>query len=408
MKNGMALLVILALSLAFAGPALALNDWALLVYMVNEEKDSASLEEANIKNMVDMIDVGSTDKVKILVQIDRGPKKSATTSEYYSDPDYHGGVRYVVEKDKWGRTAKLGEVNMGSPYCLWDFLKWAHQNHPAKRYYLTINSHGSGVFSWRGTGGVSSSQPGAVDFNPGRFVAYDSTDNDCLTVFEIAAVLRAFRDQLNMGRPLDILAFDACLPGGIEVLYQFKDVCEFMIGSADTTSIHGFNYGTISQALTKNPDVSAEKIAEYTVKRLADSSLGAWRSANTAQIAFAFNNMSMQLLNFMRENGKKFSLKSISAFGGKERYWDMEKMAAAFINGNSNISGTKSGQLVAQDAKELLEAIKGARLNNYGRISVCWPAAEEYKDWRVFYKALDFSQNTKWDEVLDYRELGIK
>jgi hypothetical protein len=396
--------------IALAVPALALNDWAVLVYMVNEEKDSSSLEEANIRNMLAMMRYGSSDQTKILVQIDRGPVSSSMISKHYPDPEYKGAVRYVVGKDKWGRVAgELGEVNMGSPYALWDFLKWAQKEHPAKQYFLIINSHGSGVFSWRGTGGTSSAKPGAVDFNPDRFVAYDSTDNDCLTVFEMAAVLGAFRDRLNQGRKLDIVAFDACLPAGIEVLYQFRNVCDFLVGSADTTSITGFNYGTLVDKLTRDPAMTAEEAADYTVQRLGDRKLGAWRTSKAQEMAFAVNNISMQLLNYMNETGQKFSLADMTAYGGKERYWDLQGFADSFAQGKTNMADTAQGRLVRQHAQELSEALKAARVNSgYGRMSIAWPTKEEYNQFRAFYKALDLSLSGKWDEVLDRRELGIK
>ena len=45
--------------------------------------------------------------------------------------------------------------------------------------------------------------------------------------------------------------------------------------------------------------------------------------------------------------------------------------------------------------------------NKVGGIAIAWPEPDKYKSYRDFYKALDFSKTTKWDEVLDLRELNI-
>src|SRR6185295_12580297 len=41
---------------------------------------------------------------------------------------------------------KLGEVNMGDPAVLKDFIAWSKKNYPAKHYMLEFWSHGQG---WR-------------------------------------------------------------------------------------------------------------------------------------------------------------------------------------------------------------------------------------------------------------------
>jgi hypothetical protein len=44
---------------------------------------------------------------------------------------------------------ELGEVDMGDPQALTDFIVWAVENYPAEHYMIVIGSHGGG---WRGLG----------------------------------------------------------------------------------------------------------------------------------------------------------------------------------------------------------------------------------------------------------------
>lgn len=430
-KIAFTLLVVFCL---LASPMLcqAKNEWTVIVYMVNDGKAGDSLEEANFKNLSQMKAYGAGKDAQIIVQMDG--MSSGSSDE--QNLNYKGGSRLLIEKGKIIDKGVLGEVNMGDPQTLWNCLEWAKASHPANHYALIINSHGSGVFTWSGTGSTSSSNPGQVNFDPdkttkdkrnkiltkifkpnaqemqnavannGRFVAYDHTDKDALTVFEVAAVLETF-NQRN-GKKFDLVGFDACMPGSIEVLYELRDSCQYLVGSPETTPINGFSYESMARTLARNNNIEAEEFAKKMAEDLNDSRIGAWRVGNAQQIAFALNNLSLQLLNAMNETGKSFGLSSVSAFGGKDRYWDMMKVANSFYREDSKLNGASNAAVIKQMGRELYEAVESARITRNGTISLVWPNKDEYKKFRTFYKALDLSKDYKWDEVLDQRELGIK
>ncbi|MEW6710501.1 MAG: clostripain-related cysteine peptidase [Candidatus Riflebacteria bacterium] len=429
-----AILTILVLLIAFAAPAdlLAKNEWTVIIYMVNDGKSGDALEQANFKNLSRMKYYGAGPNAEIIVQMDGMADGSSDEQKL----NYKGASRLRIEKDKIVDEGALGEKNMGDPHTLWECLEWARQKHPANHYALIINSHGSGVFTWSGTGSTSSSNPGEVIFHPdrvaetrrnkilnrvlgshsgtfqnavnanGRFVAYDTTDNDALTVFEVAKVLETFNVRHN--QKIDLVGFDACMPGSIEVLFELKDACTYMVGSPETTPINGFAYEAMSRMLSRNGMISPEEFAVKMAEDLNDSRIGAWRLSDAQQIAFALNNLAMQLLNAMNETGKSFGLGSASSFGGKDRYWDLLKVANAFAREDSKLNGAANTAVIKQMGKELYDAVINARLTRNGTISLVWPNKDEYKKFRGFYKALKLSKEYKWDEVLDQRELGIK
>lgn len=428
------LLVIALLSLCFAFPemALAKNEWTVIVYMVNDGKPGDALEQANFKNLSRMKYYGAGENAEIIVQMDGMADGSSDEQKL----NYKGVSRLRIEKGKIVDEGVFGELNMGDPQTLWDCLEWARSKHPANHYALIINSHGSGVFTWSGTGSTSSSNPGEVIFNPdrarkaktdkilnrmlsrhsnafqnaarnrGRFVAYDSTNKDALTVFEVAKVLETF--NLRHNHKIELVGFDACMPGSIEVLYELKDACTYMVGSPETTPINGFGYEAMARTLSRNGMLSAEDFAVKMAEDLNDRRIGAWRVSEARQIAFNLNNLAMQLLNAMNETGKNFGLSSISSFGGQDRYWDLSKIATAFAQEDSKLNGAGNAEVIKQMAKELNTSIEEARLTRNGTISLVWPGKEDYKKFRAFYKALALSKDYKWDEVLDQRELGIK
>ncbi len=403
-------LLLLGVFMLFGLPSVCMaeSDWTVIVYMVNDDKDT-TLESANFRNLSNLKTWGPGENKTILVQLDGMSEGSSDEQKL----NYKGGSRLRVEKGKLIDEGALGETNMGSPQTLWDCLKWAYDKYPAKHYALIINSHGSGVFTWWGEGSVSASEPGKVVFNPdrrsgGRFVAYDHTDHDALTIFEVAEVLKAFNSRCKTDGKFDVIAFDACMPAGIEVLYQLRDACDYMVGSPETTPINGFNYEAMARLMVKNTVISPEAFAVDMAERLNNSQIGAWKTSGAAQIVFAVNQLAMQLLNAMNETGRSFALRGQAAFGKGTNYWDLIKVGDAFYRENSDLNGASNQAVVKQMGKELIDAIASSRATRNGIISIVWPEKADYQKYRAFYKALDMSRESKWDEVLDYRELGIK
>lgn len=114
------------------------------------------------------------------------------------------GGNYTLGVNKW----YMGELNMGSPDTLRNFITWARENFPAQHYYLAIANHG------RGTSGIS----------------WDDTNSrDYLTVSELRTALQ---QATNSGQwKIDVLHYDACLMALLENAYQVKDYANFLVAS---------------------------------------------------------------------------------------------------------------------------------------------------------------------------------
>ena len=116
--------------------------WTFMVYL-DADND---LEKFGIADFNEMETVGSTSDVQIVVQMDRIPGYDATNG------DWTDTRRFRVIKDNDTKTISspvlqnLGEVNMGDPQSLVDFVNWAKTNYPADHYCLVLWDHGGG---WR-------------------------------------------------------------------------------------------------------------------------------------------------------------------------------------------------------------------------------------------------------------------
>ena len=202
-------------------PHTDVNSWTVLIYM-NADND---LESYAIENLNQMEEVGSTDNVKIVVQVDRHP------SYNNSNGNWSNTRRYLITKDTDEYTVhstlvqNMNEMDMGDPETLRDFVNWGRQNYPADHYCLILWNHGSG---WR-----SPSTKKVLT----RDISFDDTSNSSIRITDLP-------DALSATQAIDLIAFDACMMQMLEVAYKLGNSAHIMVGSegsppADMFMING-------------------------------------------------------------------------------------------------------------------------------------------------------------------------
>ncbi len=236
-RNILPILLLIAILTVPAGASEAKN-WTVMVYM---DADN-NLEDFAIQNFLQMSSVGSDNNVSIVVQMDRIGYNT-------SYGDWTDAKRFYVEKNMTptpeNATMDLGEVNMGDPQTLADFVAWAVKNYPAEHYTLILWDHGGG---WRNE--VK---------EPIKGVCWDDTDNDHLTLPELEKALADAEAQT--GVKLDVVGFDACLMGMIEVFHQIKDHASIAIASEEVERAPGWPYEAILSDLASNSAMTPEELA---------------------------------------------------------------------------------------------------------------------------------------------------
>ena len=172
-------------------------DWTVMVYL---DADS-NLEEAGIEIFLKMASVSSSSQVNIVVQMDRIP---GYDSRYGNWTDCE---RFVVTENMTpilgNATLHLGEVNMGRPDTLKEFINWTINNYPANYYFLALWGHGTGCMG----------------------VCFDFTDaNDALSLPEFSQALS------GLPAIMDVMLLDACGMSMTEVAYQIRDYANILVG----------------------------------------------------------------------------------------------------------------------------------------------------------------------------------
>lgn len=245
--------------------------WTFMVYL---DADN-NLEYDGIDDFKEMASVGSSAALNIVVQMDRTPGYS---SDYGNWTDTR---RFFIHKNDTPSSTpiqNLGEQNMGDPNVLRDFVEWAISNYPAEHYALVIWNHGGG---WRDMQlrlmekvKVSRSR-GAEDWASSRTVASDSTNADELYMKEVQTALEAaktgIQERMNKQVKLDVIGFDACLMGMVEVAYALRNVANYVVGSEELEPGAGWPYNTILSDVMSNPSLTPKDLASTIVTRYTSS-----------------------------------------------------------------------------------------------------------------------------------------
>ncbi len=204
---------------AFSRPAhLA---WTVLLYL-NGDND---LQDAIFDTFDNLVAAGPSPYANVLALVDG-----------YTDTVRSGTTLYDITS---GRPISLsapvtltGELDMGDRQTLVDFVTWGHAYAPARHTLLAIVDHGGG---WAPTscGGdrapvLASIKHDYLGGNSG--LSWDfSSSYDYLDSGKMQRALATITG--NGAAPLDVVFFDVCLMGMVEVAYQIQDYARFFVSS---------------------------------------------------------------------------------------------------------------------------------------------------------------------------------
>ena len=249
-------------------------DWTIMVYMAGDNNLSA----AGDSDLAEMRQVGSTERVQVVVEFDNAGDA--------------GTRRIRIAKDGVGEVvARLGETDSGSPVVLSNFIAWAAQHYPAQRYALILWNHGNGWaptevdriaravaspgYSEREIGERSASPLGRVMFRgslerifslatPGeRAICSDDGSGHSLDTIELGRVMA--RGVEAIGQKFDLLGMDACLMSNIEVAYQLKDHVRYIVASEENEPADGWPYDRVLGRITAHPEMETAQFAQSIV-----------------------------------------------------------------------------------------------------------------------------------------------
>jgi hypothetical protein len=336
------LLIISASFFVYTAEVVAQKPWTFLVYMAAAN----DLNPYALLDLQEMMQVGSNANINVIVYL-----------TLHQDGQQKYTVKLYIEK---GSIVQIGDQmvrDSGDVVTLQEALQWACVDYPSDHVAVVLWNHGSGPLN---RSMMMNPKGVCYDFDTDNYL----TDRDCLQAFSWA------RDNLRGGQKFDIIAFDACLLGSIEMAYTLAPCADYMVASEETIPADGYEYAyVLRQFATKNLDplsfarlmVSAYK-QEY--KGTSDYTLSAI-DLNVLQPLVNNCNAVAQILTTqlmgknktaVRSTLKKCTSTSSCPSFDQGIYIDLSQF---YKNLLKNISGLKLSKSVVSSFKQLLN--KGLR-----------------------------------------------
>lgn len=376
--------------------------WLFMVYMDGDN----DLEVYVPKDLNELERTGSGDGVEVIVQADR--------IEGYSDKDgdWTGTRRYRIVPDDTSTVVSpvvedLGELDMGTPETLADFVAWATATYPAENRVLILWNHGD---SWLVTSGQS--DPITTDSGgaPPPGIAYDDTSGSSLSIAngDLAAAIET--DVATNGR-YDVLGFDACNMASWEIAHAMAPYARYLSAAETTVGSEGFMYEPILAYLRETPDATTEGLAilmsQGAVEQGGEQTHSAINLDKVGELSASIDTLSRLALADPAASAAILAARETTR--GADEIWaewwlDLGDLADN-ITEDAELSGHPGLQTAAADVRATLDS---SVVGNFHADDYAWttgltiffdPSQRYLGDYREGAGAT-WSQDTQWDEYL--------
>jgi len=364
-------------------------DWTILIYLDGDN----NLERNAIDDFIEMAVVGSSAQVNVIVQFDRVAGYDARHG------DWTGTLRFRVTQgmtpESDNALADIGELNMGDPQTLIDFVSWGKAAFPAQRTALVLWNHGDG---WRTASFIKEQRKAiCIDITSGG----DALDTD-----ELGQALAAV--TADGASPLDLLAFDACLMAMVEVDAQVHPYARVRTASEETEPGTGYPFDAILGDLVAHPEWDSAQLGIAIVERYYQEYNGETQSVVDLGDQYATLIASVDQLAgaLLAQHETLFATVRAVRLEVQQFYthyvdlYDLAQMLHAAIE-DADVRAGAQAVMDAVNTVTLREMHGGFWPGAHG-ISIYFPA--QASGWDSAYSGdsnyLAFTASTRWDEYL--------
>ena len=252
------------------------NDTAPDYLIMHYSHGSTNLDDCILPNIVNALDEGTNDKVKMTFQYKLSNNYQI---QYESIKDYNfSGTRSFTADDNKHLIGKYNEFVFEKKYTmtkekidslcgiinselfadrkyvmscaegLGDFIKWSKEQYPnAKRTILVIGGHGLG---WR------LENDGLVDNNSGQSRAFLFNDRNLSELDSLT--LNETIEGIRQGGGVDLLYTDCCLMGMYENIYGYANCAKYLLSSFNEIPGRGGYYSQLLKLLKDSGNTDLE------------------------------------------------------------------------------------------------------------------------------------------------------
>lgn len=227
--------------------------WTVMAYVCGDN----NLETFALSDLEEMEQVGSKNGVTIVVLMDTFSLLEGThwyvVEEGSDHVDIDAGTHTCDCHEVTGEDCP-GELDMGDGNTLTSFIVSAVEYSPADHYMLVLWDHGGG---WRGVCWDDSTVINEMGWYS-RLTTPETAD-------AIEAAQDEIREEIDPEFKITIIGYDACLNGMIEVVYENRNIADYMFASINLVPVDGMAYHLFLAEMTKSPRPSIEDIGKAVV-----------------------------------------------------------------------------------------------------------------------------------------------
>ncbi len=363
-----------------------------------------------------------------LVALWDGPE-DGDSAYYLIQPDGNPLVwaDYTEGVNRFGQ----GELNTGDAATLVEFASFTQAHYPGRYTFLSLVGHGGGwAADLHPAQPRGSPKPGTEDTGG---ILWDDQAGSTLTTQAMAEALQ----WITRGQPLDVLYFDACLMGSIEVAAESAPYAEYLVAHENITwAIHPY--------VAYLGGVSSSTTPEELAQRIVDMSVAAWPTDGHPNQIAAINSSTLGQLLTAVDALAVASLTELETLDAAEAdllrqtFWETRQQARKVDQNNNLLIDNNDTLIDLHSYADLLAATAGLtpsittaaqqivtaiddvvianeirsgrpwlgsedwQLDDLRGLSIYFPAEED--NWlRGFYNATTlptFAGSTQWDEFI--------
>jgi hypothetical protein len=377
------------------GAAAGGREWTIIAYVDGDN----NLERYLLADVKEMERACPESGLDVILLIDRSKGYTKAFGDWTGTRAYR--LRKSSADDALGSELlnDYGELNMGDPKLLGDFIRETLRNYPSRKVALFMSDHGAGWINMAN----DDDAPGAAK------------KTDEITLQEFRAVLERTA-PLCPGKAFDLVFFDMCLMGQAETVAACAPFARYMVASAPTVPGVGMDFTKALPLFVSGKDTrdiaagmvragvsgfleNGDRDGSYTAFDLSktDAFLGAFRAFSdtlTTMIPGEWANITRTI--FYSQN-----------YGGREDFLRKKDSISSidFRDWISRLSKTLANPPAARIAslEKALDALiitteKGPMLPFCKGLSLYAPLRED--NLRAGYDDLDFSRKTGWNAAL--------
>ena len=348
------------------------NPWTIYVYLCGSDLES---DQACATDDLDEM-VSASDNSNVRFVVEAGGSRS-WHNKYVNAKKTQ---RLIIQDGTVEKLETLDRSNMGESNTLADFLAWGTATYPSDHNGVILWDHGGGSVN-----GV------CLDEN------YNS---DALSLKELdAALLSAYG---TMNGKFDFIGFDACLMGTLETANVLASYAEYMYASEEMEPGAGWDYKSISDCLSKNPQTSAADLGKAicngyfdSLKGDADEGIATLSIIDLGKvdaIVTSFNDFSRDLCNAAGNPGDLSTIvrgiNEADNYGGNNRsegYSNMVDLIGVMDACEPIVTSSSKVKSAVKDAVIYNKA--GSTHSNAGGLSIYYPLmVEDSNELAMFEK----------------------